>query len=575
MIDIRTNQSEKGNMILKTISFFVNGKRATAVIKPGMTLLDMIHDKLRLTGTKLTCNEGDCGSCTVVIGELKKQNTEDRRIIYRAVNSCIYPAVRIHNKHLITIEGIAEGEELHPIQKGILDFHGSQCGYCTPGFIMSLLGLFINNRKPTDEEILASLEGNLCRCTGYESLMNAARYLRENLDERKLLKQNLRSVEQQLGKIESTIIDKNEDASFPGTHNYYTPLSVEELLIVLAKFQDKNEYRLISGGTDLMVQANINRVFAKNLIDVLAVDELDYIIHYNDEIQIGAATSMEAVQKSKLINKLLPVLVKAVKSIASKQIRNTATFAGNIANASPIADSSTTLLSLNAKLELLSAKGSRIVELKEYFLDYKKTVLETGEFIAKIIIPINQVNQTIYQNFIKSAKRKAVDISSVVSAINLTLKGKKIVNARLAYGGVKAYPALAFATEKFLIGKTIDESWFEEAAKQATEEFIPISDVRGSKEYRSLLIKNHLLTYLNELLATPFSSPLQARGISEVDSSPLQARGINEVDSPHHASKVDNSHHARGVKEVDDSSQSERANKRNTTATEMLEGDER
>ncbi len=494
-MEINRDLHNNEQLLSKRISFLVNGEEQQITVPPGMTLLELIHQKLKLYGTKSTCNEGDCGSCTVIIGSLN-----EGQISYKAVNSCIYPAVRIHKKHLITIEGIGTPDNLHPVQKALLDFHGTQCGYCTPGFVMALLALFLNTRQPQEAEIISALEGNLCRCTGYDAIFRAALYLKENLNEElSLLPEKLQDYEKIRNFSEFPEDVSEENREYYNTIGYLQPRSIEELLTDLEKFDNVREYAFLNGATDILVQSNINNISRPWLIDITIIPELRRIFKEERNIRIGASVTLSETVKSPLITEYFPFLIKTISLIASRQIRNLATIVGNIGNASPVADTPPVLMVLDSELELLSVGGKRRVKLSDYYLDYKKTLLQKGEFISAVIIPIPEGTYR-FQDMTKAAKRRAVDISTVNSAISIGMENGKLKNVRLAFGGVAPYPALAREAMAYMEGKEPDSSWFAKAADIAASEFKPISDIRGREEYRQTLIRNHTYRYLSELV---------------------------------------------------------------------------
>jgi xanthine dehydrogenase small subunit len=480
---------------LAQVSFWLNGKKMELSVPPGMTVLELLNEKLSLTGTKSSCNEGDCGACTVIIGQKK-----DRTITYKTVNSCLYPAFRLHGKHLITVEGISAKDELHPVQIALLDEHGTQCGFCTPGFVMSLVGLFLNTSNPTRVDILAALEGNLCRCTGYDSIFKAANLLKKRLQAKvDLLPPALRNVEKQLKtKVSPLTFKPAENNEGWETYDCHCPQSLTELWDTVKACQKTGSYKFIAGGTDLMVLANIQHIHSANLIDLSGIAELDSIRISKKELQMGANVTLADLQQNTAVGKHFPLLVKAIGQMAGTQIRNSATLAGNIANASPVADSATTLLALDAFVIIASNKGERIVRLSEFYHAYKQTELKPDEIIKTVVLPLPSAAKHFY-GFLKSAKRKAVDISGVVSALSVSYQKNKITQAVLSLGGVAPYPALALKTMAFLQGKILTESIIRQAADLAQSEFKPISDVRGQKEYRSLLIKNHITRHLTDL----------------------------------------------------------------------------
>jgi len=486
-------KEDKNTITIVHISFWLNGRLLSLCVPPGMTVLEMLNHKLAMTGTKSSCNEGDCGACTVIIGQKK-----DAVVLYQAVNSCICPAYRLNGKQLITVEGIASKHVLHPIQTALLDEHGTQCGFCTPGFVMSMLGLFLNNSNPDDEEILAALEGNLCRCTGYDSIFKAARLAKDKLNKNEdLLPVRLRKVELQMKEqIPPVCFDETDNPEGWETKTCFLPKSLTELWDNVNACKQFGHCKIIAGGTDLMVQANIQHIRYTHLIDLGNIKELYGIKSDKGEIVIGANTTMTQALNNELIQQNFPVLIKALKQMASTQIRNSATLAGNIANASPVADGATVLLALEAKVILANKNSERTVKLADFYQGYKQTVLKQDEIIKGISIPIPSDNN-IFMSFVKSAKRKAVDISGVVSTLVIEHKNGAITKAALSFGGVAPYPALAVKTMAFLLKKKIEESWFVYAGEVALGEFKPISDIRGGEEYRCLLIKNHVLKHLS------------------------------------------------------------------------------
>ncbi len=473
------------------ISFWLNGIKRSADVPPAMTTLDFVHKQLGMFGTKCSCNEGDCGACTVVLSYPK-----DGKVCYESINSCLYPASRLHGKHLITIEGLGTPENLHPIQSVMLDFHSTQCGYCTPGFVMSLFALLATHRKPNTERIMAALEGNLCRCTGYDSILKAAVYLSAQYDIDTILPEWCRKVESQLLSFDESpeLIDMESKALYH-TDTYYLPQSLNDLFDLMES-KKATGFKLISGGTDIMVQINIARQKFPILIDVSQIEVLKTIHQEEEAICIGANSTYTEVLNSTLINRKLPELGKIIQRIASEQIRNFATLAGNIGNASPIADSIPVLMVYGASLKLFSKSSSRVVPLCDYFLDYKKTELKANEIIGEILIPIPP--DTVFVRAIKASKRKSVDISAVSTAIMLQCKDGIVSHAELALGGVAKTPILSSTFKDQIIGQDIFSVDAARLARMIEQEIDPISDVRGTEWYRQKLIRNHILIYLKE-----------------------------------------------------------------------------
>lgn len=463
------------------ISFFLNGIAKTMDLAPGLSSLDLLNKELLLYGTKCSCNEGDCGACTVVIAYPFEGN-----IVYEAVNSCLYPAARLHGKHLITIEGLGSDEDLHPIQKAILEHHASQCGYCTPGFVMSMFALFASIKQPDKETIMAALEGNLCRCTGYQSILEAAMELAATHDPQSIVPRWCRDTESELFSFSTPLESINRSsAQHFYIENYYKASSSTELVSLLAAHP---EAALIAGGTDIMVQVNISRKHFKALIDLGDIPELQKLYLKPDGLHIGAGVSYSQIMDSGIVRSDFPALIEIIRLIASKQIRNFGTLAGNVANASPIGDSLPLLLVYEANLLLESAQGQRQLALKDFFLGYRKTALMNGEYIREIILPVPP--RSAFIRVMKSAKRKSVDISSVASAIRIEKDEAGISKAILAFGGVAATPVIS-SMFPILMQKNDPE-----LPQKVADEFQPLSDVRGSAEYRRQMIINHILAYL-------------------------------------------------------------------------------
>jgi xanthine dehydrogenase small subunit len=479
------------------ISFFLNGAEAKAEIYPDATVLNLLREQFGLTGTKEGCAEGDCGACTVAIGEI-----ENGKPVYRAYNSCLMPAARLHGRHVVTIEGLAAGELLHPIQQGILDFHGTQCGFCTPGVIMSLFCLFASKPEPNSDEIHTALEGNLCRCTGYRSIRQAALAVSEQNRSgprggaNKMLPGYFSAVTEKLKTFDATVALIAEQK--PAEKNclaYHRPGTLAELFDILTGIGDCAGYRLIAGGTDVMVDVNVKGASYKNLVDLSTVGGLRFIEDHGNCVAIGANATLNDIIASPLITAKVPLLRQTASKMASEQIRNSATLAGNMANASPIGDGATALLALGATLVLRDKSGQRKMPIESFYLGYKKTGLCSHEIIEAIEVPAGGARC----EFIKTAKRSAVDIASVSSALVIGLEGGIVKTARLAFGGVAPTPVLAPKAAQFLCGRALDEGTIKRAADLAVTETSPIGDVRGGREFRKQLVRNHVIRHLAAL----------------------------------------------------------------------------
>ncbi|HOZ00182.1 MAG TPA: FAD binding domain-containing protein [Candidatus Syntrophosphaera sp.] len=473
------------------IVFWLNGERRSAEIAPAQTTLEFLQQDLHLYGTKCSCNEGDCGACTVTVA-----SPREGRVVYEAVNSCLYNAAKLHGKHLITVEGLGTPAILHPIQKAMLNFHATQCGYCSPGFVMSLFALLATLERPNEEDILAALEGNLCRCTGYDSILKAARHLAQTTSGEDIVPQSFRAIEPLLLDF-SDAPASEEKKGVPLRHceRYQTPSNLDELSEIL---REEPDAVFINGGTDIMVQMNVQRRQYRILIDLSSIAGLDAIASSPEGIRIGANCTYSQILAAPAVKADLPYLSDLIENIASQQIRNFATLAGNVANASPIGDTLPLLLVLGASLVLFSADGESKIPLREFFLDYRKTALRQDEIIKEIIIPIPPKGEFV--SWQKAAKRKAVDISSVVSAIRLKEENGVIKTAELACGGVAVVPKLSMKFYKAMLNMELQGLHPQEISEYVASEFSPISDVRGSDQYRTQLLQNHVLTYLQDFL---------------------------------------------------------------------------
>jgi len=475
---------------LNRITFFLNGEKITADIPAGISTLDWLHTQKQIYGTKCSCNEGDCGACTVVIAY-----PFEGIITYQAITSCLYPAAKLHGKHLITIEGLGTPEKLHPIQQALLTNHAIQCGYCTPGLVMSLFALFAMQPHPDREMTLSALEGNLCRCGTYQSILNAVDKLATHQSVKDIVPAWCREVEKDLFHFapkEAMLVTKTD---IPQQVNcYLIPTTTKQLFDL---YTEHPESVFIAGGTDIMVQKNINRKEFPFLIDLTQIPELNRLYLQQDGLHIGSAVTYNQLWESGIVKTDFPVLHNLISQIASRQIRNLGTLGGNIANASPVGDTIPLLMVLNASLWLQSNLELRHLPLKDFFLGYHKTALQKGEIIKEIIIP--PLTEDNYVKTIKSAKRKSVDISSVITAVNIEHKNGQITNSALAIGGVAALPLLSRKFPKLLKSKQIKALDPAVIIKEVESEFEPLTDIRGTTLFRRELIRNHLILYLQEL----------------------------------------------------------------------------
>tara|TARA_B100000029_G_scaffold73841_1_gene65569 strand:- start:1173 stop:2612 length:1440 start_codon:yes stop_codon:yes gene_type:complete len=445
------------------------------------TLLNYIRTKLKKTGTKEGCAEGGCGACTVVLGELK-----NNKLNYKSINSCITFLPTLQGKQLILVEDLVSKEGLlHPVQKAMVNYHGSQCGFCTPGFIMSLFSLFKKNSKFRDNEIKDSIAGNLCRCTGYQPIINAAKSLKnkKKVDHFSSNKKNTISLLKKIHDKSVEIYNKEK--------KYFAPRYISELKKLLKKNDNVN---FLSGGTDLSLVITKERKDISTIVYMNSIKELNYIKNNNQYIEIGAATPL--IELESYIEKYYPDFAKILKRYGSSQIRNVATVAGNIATASPIGDCLPLLLSLNSKIVLQDIKKTKIFFLDDFFISYRKTKMKKGQFIHSIRIPLLKYNT--FKAY-KISKRFDDDISSVCAAFNFEIIKNKVRSARIAYGGMAAIPKRAIYCEKILLNSQVTEETINKAKKALEKDFNPISDMRASKLYRMEVSKNLLEKFFVEI----------------------------------------------------------------------------
>lgn len=448
------------------ISFTLNGElREESSVSPTMTALDYLRENAGLTGTKEGCAEGDCGACTVAL----VRNGSNR---LEVVNSCLLVVGQLDGAEVVTVEGLAEkGGELEAVQQAIVAQDGTQCGFCTPGFVMALHALRHSGETVTDAVIHDALAGNLCRCTGYRSLVDAARDACSvpNRDD--------------IGGRGGAIALPAGEVYEAGAELYFAPRTIGELI---ARRVEHPDAPLLSGGTDLGLLFSKERKKFPVTIYTQNVQELRRIEEDDTSITIGAAaTYTEALPH---IEAAYPSFGVLIRRIGSRQIRNVGTIGGNIGNASPIGDTPPCLIALDSVLKLRGPGGAREISLEDFFLDYRKTDLARDEIIESVRVPKLGDGQ-IFRSY-KISKRYDQDISAVIGAFRLTLDRGVVTAARIAFGGMAAIPKQAANCEAALTGKVWSEDTVRLAAAAIGEDFSPISDHRASADYRLRVAAN-------------------------------------------------------------------------------------
>ncbi len=473
-------------MAEKPIKFLLNNQVQTLVnLDPNTTVLNYLRDHLHRCGTKEGCASGDCGACTVVVGE-----PGNDRIHYKAVNACITLLPSLHGKQLLTVEDLKQGQYLHPVQQAMVDNHASQCGFCTPGFVMSLYALWKNCPHPTRVQAQQALSGNLCRCTGYRAIIDAATSMGEAGD------QGGRDEADTDANAACKQLQAMHDGKTPGLNHdgkhFFAPTDIQDLASLYLKYP---KARLLAGGTDLALEITQQHRALDTIIYLADVPELRTINTAGDPITLGAAVTYS--QCIEPLRQVFAELGQMLERLGSRQIRNQGTIGGNIGNASPIGDMSPVLLALDATLVLRRGLSMRRLKLENFFLDYKATDLRQAEFIERIEIPQPRPDSQLKIH--KVSKRIDDDISAVLGAFNITLEGSRVTRVAVAFGGLAATPKRALHCESALRDQPWTQASVEAAMAALEQDFTPLSDVRASAGYRMQVAKNLVLKCFLEM----------------------------------------------------------------------------
>lgn len=455
--------------------------------KPSVTVLNYLRGLENHKGVKEGCAEGDCGACTVVVAEKET----DGRLRYKAVDSCLMFLPALHGKQLITVENLAIHKEgktfLHPVQQAMIDCNGSQCGFCTPGMVMSMFALYKNHRNPSRETIQNALTGNLCRCTGYNTILEAAGKVCSS-EETDHFSEEEPQIISLLDRINNPHLELTSDGQV-----YFRPVTLEKLFEIL---ENKPDIILVNGATDIALRQTKKHEDFHALADISGISSLKYCENKDGRLVFGSGVSMEDFRKK--VTDFIPALYDLLSVFGSLQIRNVATLGGNIGSASPIGDTLPVLFALQAEVMLKSRTTERIVSIEDFITGYRKTALLQGEIITGVIIRIPPAHA--FLRCYKISKRKTLDISTVSAAFYLE-KNKEghVQEIILAFGGMAAMTVRARQAEKFLNGNLWTEATIKEAAALLEKEFSPISDARAGAGFRRIVAGNLLLKFYEEV----------------------------------------------------------------------------
>jgi xanthine dehydrogenase small subunit len=478
----------------RPIRFLLDGEvRELGDVDPTLTVLNLLRYDLRRTGTKEGCAEGDCGACTVALAEL-----EDGEVSFRAVNACILFAPMLDGRALITVESLARDKVLHPVQQAMVDNHASQCGFCTPGFVMSLYAHQRMGAPAGSAELKDALAGNLCRCTGYGPILAAGQAMGADPEAAEIpaLKAALAAIQPE------TALDLQA-----GGRRFQAPRTLDALATAIAA---DPEATILGGATDVGLWVTKQHRVLPSIISINEVAELRRIEDLGEAIRIGAAVRYADAHAA--LADLYPELGELLRRLGGLQVRNAGTVCGNIANGSPIGDMPPALIAAGATLVLRHGKAQRTLPLEDYFLAYGKQDRAPGEFVEAVIVPKPTAGR-VFKIF-KLSKRFDQDISAVCAGISIGLADGRITDARIAFGGMAATPKRARACEAALAGRPWTEAAVTVAAEALAEDFQPIDDMRASAAYRLQAAKNLLIRAFLESAELPLPRVTQAGALA-------------------------------------------------------------
>ncbi len=464
--------------------FILNNETIKTSANPGVTLLDFIREHQSLKGTKIGCREGDCGACTVLVGRLI-----NGKVSYQNITSCISPLGNAHGKHIVTVEGINLTAKLNSVQQAMADNYATQCGFCTPGFVVSMTGFAMEKRDGPLGSCNDAISGNICRCTGYKSIEKAGWEIEKKL--------KAKDANDSIGWLIKEEFIPDYFTSIPARLKELNPKP-----LVAGKG------RIVANGTDLYVH-NADQLSEESVHLVGEYEALTGIEFSDGTCTIGVNTTVTQLLENDRLNILFPRLKDYLKLVSSEPIRNMGTLGGNFVNASPIGDMTIFFLALNARLTILTeSNGERQLPMNEFYKGYKTYDLKEGEILKSLSFKILESNDAF--NFEKVCKRTHLDIASVNSAAKITLENELVNSAHFSVGGVSAIPKYLFETSKFLVGKTIDSETVKAAAVVLQSEISPISDIRGAADYKRLLAQQLFFAHFLEL----FPSKVQLQNLT-------------------------------------------------------------
>lgn len=498
------------------IKFCLNGRWVEeADISPNMTVLRYLRTQQSLTGTKEGCGSGDCGACSILLGEKIANGPDAGKWHYKAINGCITFLSQLHGKSVITVDALADGQQLHPAQQAMVDYHGSQCGFCTPGIIMSLAALHQNvEGEPSQHQILDALSGNLCRCTGYRPIIDAAKNMHsypatDNVE--------IWQPEELVSKpVEHAGVEAETRTRFRAMKKGQAWV-VEDEAQLQELLSEHPDARMVAGATDLALEVTQFHKSINKLVSIGSIPSLKTIDVQDSFITIGSAATYAEIEST--LKTHYPEFAALLDRLGSRQVRNNGTLGGNIGNASPIGDTPPVLIALGAEIELVSKNTHRWLSLDKFFLDYKQTALQSCEYIRAIRIPRLKENQAL--KVYKISKRIEDDISAVLAAFVFTIDDNKVTDVRSGFGGMAAIPKAACKLEKALLGQTISESAFIKAANEISKDFTPLTDVRASADYRINVAKGLIHKCAVELLNPELVSRIEQVHTAELATSDI------------------------------------------------------